>query len=97
MSVASLMAKPATARHWGCRVPEVGRSMTWVNEAIRATRMIGHRVVALLYLIFVRVLDWLWLFGRSAASKNVELLILRHELAMLRRGNPTLGHPTPAR
>jgi len=26
----------------------------------------------LLYLIFVRVLDWLWLFSRSAASKNVE-------------------------
>jgi putative transposase len=29
----------------------------------------------LLYLIFVRVLGWLWLFGRSAASKNVELLV----------------------
>jgi hypothetical protein len=42
----------------------------------------------LLYLIFVRVLDWLWLFGRSAASKNVELLVLRHEVAVLRRGNP---------
>lgn len=42
----------------------------------------------LLYLIFVRVLDWLWLFGRSAASKDVELLVLRHEVAVLRRGNP---------
>jgi putative transposase len=41
----------------------------------------------LLYLIFVRVLEWLWLFGRSAASKNVELLVLRHEVAVLRRGN----------
>jgi putative transposase len=42
----------------------------------------------MLYLIFVRVLDWLWLFGRPAASKNVELLVLRHEIAVLRRGNP---------
>jgi hypothetical protein len=45
--------------------------------------------LCLLYLIFVRVLGGLWLFGRSA-SKNVELLVLGHEVALLRRGNPTL-------
>jgi putative transposase len=42
----------------------------------------------LLYLIFVQVLGWLWLFGRSSASKDVELLVLRHEVAVLRRANP---------
>ena len=42
----------------------------------------------LLYLIFLRLLGLLVLFGRSSASKDVELLVLRHEVAVLRRGNP---------
>jgi hypothetical protein len=31
----------------------------------------------LLYLVFVRLCDWLALLGRSAASKDAELLVLR--------------------
>ena len=42
----------------------------------------------LLYLIFVRLCDWLVLLGRSSASKDAELLVQRHEVAVLRRTHP---------
>ncbi|GAA2078303.1 integrase core domain-containing protein [Actinomadura alba] len=46
----------------------------------------------LLYLIFVRALGWLVLLTRSGSSKDVEILVLRHEMAILRRH---VAHPKP--
>ena len=42
----------------------------------------------LLYLIFMQVLGLVVLSGRSSAAKDIELLVLRHEVAVLRRTNP---------
>ena len=39
----------------------------------------------LLYLLFCQVLRWLALLARSSAAKDVELLMLRHQVAVLRR------------
>ena len=45
----------------------------------------------LAYLMLARVLSWLALLARSEATKDVEILVLRHEVAVLRRHHP---HPT---
>jgi putative transposase len=50
--------------------------------------MIADVSLRLLYLILDRLLSWLLLLGRTSSSKNIELLGLRHEVAVLRRTNP---------
>jgi putative transposase len=39
----------------------------------------------LVYLVFSRLMQWVVLLARDSAVKDVELLVLRHEVAVLRR------------
>src|SRR3979411_2089060 len=53
----------------------------------------------LVYLIFLRLISWAVLLARSDASKNAEILVLRHQLAaraLAPQRNPgVLGLPPP--
>jgi putative transposase len=54
--------------------------------------MIDGWALRLLYLIFRQLLGWLVRLARRSAINNVELLVLRHEVAVL----PPAGGPTPS-
>jgi len=50
--------------------------------------MITDVSLRLLYMILLGLLCSLALLGRATSSKDIELLVLRHEVAVLRRTNP---------
>jgi hypothetical protein len=59
-----------------------------VTDDVRQPGMIANMSLRLLYLIFQKVLGLILLLGRTSSAKDVELLVLRHEVSVLRRVNP---------
>jgi putative transposase len=81
-------------RLWGAK--------TWIDAVelqVHGSSMPAWRACSLLvswsvlYLIFGRILQFLILLGRSDRAKEVEILALRHQVAVLRRrvNRPDLG------
>ena len=62
--------------------------VNWDEGSARLCGMMSAVSLRLLYLTFVWLCGWLVLLGRSSASKDAELLVLRHEVAVLRRTRP---------
>jgi hypothetical protein len=49
----------------------------------------------LIYLVFSKLLSWMVLRTRSDTAKEIEILVLRHQLAVLKRRSPRPGSAGP--
>ena len=59
-----------------------------MTGSLRCSGTITAVSLRLSYLIFRQVVGLILMLGRSSSTKDVELLVLRHEVAILRRTSP---------
>ena len=75
------------------------RSGLWVPETARTARDLPVRprqvashdplmALRLIYQMFTKLLGWIVLRTRSDTTKDIEILVLRHQLAVLQRRTP---------
>jgi hypothetical protein len=50
--------------------------------------MIRRVTVKLIYQVFAKLLSWMMLHARSDTANEIEILVLRHQLAVLQRRTP---------
>ena len=59
--------------------------MSWAFVGAGVGPKDGRMALRLAYLIFFQLVQWIVLMSRESAAKDAELLVLRHEIAVLRR------------